>query len=151
MHGFRSKKGFTLLEVIIVMAILVILALAASTRFRFTSHQLDAVAKVLRSNIQLAQDFAMTHSSAYGFRSINATSYEIYEGTPGTPARNPLTRGDLVVSISPVAFQGVVPSIEFDSSGKPNIVSDATITLVENSITRQLTVKTDTGVVNIGP
>lgn len=145
------KRGFTLIELIVVVSIIAIMALAAVTKFSLSTNKLDAVARVLRSDIQLAQDFAMTHGSTYGFRSINTTSYEIFENAPGTPATDPLTRGTYIVNISPAAFSGVVPTISFSRTGVPSNVADAAILLTGGDGTRTVTVKKNTGLVTVGP
>lgn len=141
---FRAA-GFSLIELIIVIAVVIILAATAATRFDLSTKNLDAVAKNLRSNIQLAQDLAMTNGSVYGFRSINATSYEIYNGAPGTPARDPLSGGNLTVSISTVQFFGIVPTVPFTASGVPNIAANATIVLTEESAQRTVVIEQNTG------
>jgi Tfp pilus assembly protein FimT len=141
--------GFTLVELVGVMVLLALLGLAAVNIGYQTTANLDAQANKLRSNIQLAQEYAMTHGSAYGFNATGASAYEIYSGVPGTPAVDPLTRGNLTVSISPAQFSGSPPQISFNSSGVPSNGSDVTITMTEGSNSRTLTIATATGVVTL--
>lgn len=142
-------SGFTIIEAVIVMAVLTILSVTALTKFNLGTRNLDAVGKALRSNIQFAQDLAMTNGSVYGFRSLNSTSYEIYNGAPGTPATNPHTRGSFTVNISPVQFFGVVPTVPFAASGVPSIAANAQIVLSEGGGTRTVTVEQNTGFVKM--
>jgi prepilin-type N-terminal cleavage/methylation domain-containing protein len=144
-----EDKGFTLIELALVVVILAVMAVSVSVAFRTSEGDLDAVSIALRSNIELAQDLAITNGSAFGFRSINATSYEIFNGAPGTPAIDPLTQGNFVVNISPVQFSGVVQAISFDARGVPSNPTDATITLIDGGHTRTLTVSSETGVVTL--
>ncbi len=143
-----GKAGFTLVELIAVMVIIAALMTAAMARIDNSAGSLDAVANVIRSNIQLAQDLSMTQDAVFGFESISASDYRIFDGAPGTPARDPLTGGDFEVTISPVAFVGVVPTITF-TNGIPSNGALATITVQEASIQRQITVTPNTGFVQI--
>lgn len=143
--------GFTLLDLIATISILMILSVAAVVKFDLAGRDVDAVARALRSNLQFAQDLAMTHGNTYGFRPLSATTYEIYEGSPGTPARNPLTNGSFTVDISPVQFAGPVPEIPFSRSGSPNIGADVQIGISSGGAARTVTVARNTGFVALGP
>ncbi|MBT3182320.1 MAG: prepilin-type N-terminal cleavage/methylation domain-containing protein [Deltaproteobacteria bacterium] len=143
------RGGFTVLELVITISLLVILSTAAMVGISVTGTEIDSVSKILRSNIQYAQDMAMTNGSSYGMRSIDSTSYEIFDGTPGTPAVSPLTNNDLVVDMSPVQFFGSVTTITFDSNGIPDNSANETIQLTEGDHSRTLTVSSDTGVVDL--
>ena len=148
-HRLRSEDGFTLIELIAVLVIMGILALAAAVKTSVTDVDLDAVARSIRSNLQFAQDLAMTHGSTYGFHRISATQYEIYEGSAGVPATHPLDGTVFVIDIAPVQFTGVTPDVPFLKSGAPDIVADATISLVGAAGTRDIVVAQDTGFVDL--
>jgi MSHA pilin protein MshC len=142
--------GFTLVELVAVMVVVSVLAVMATTKFNLGQRDLDAVAKSLRSNLQLAQDLAMTHGSTYGFHMRSATQYEIFQSSAGTPASNPLDNSNFVVTISPVQFSGSPSDIPFLKSGSPNIAADATITLTASGGgSRIITVQQNTGFVSI--
>lgn len=138
-----------MMELVIVMVIVTILAITAVTRLDVTTRNLDSIARALRSDLQFAQDLAMTNGSIYGFRSLNSTSYEVYNGAPGTPATNPLTRGNFTVNISPVQFFGVVPTVPFLNTGVPNIAANAMIVLTESGGQRTIIVEQNTGYVGM--
>ncbi|HPW45609.1 MAG TPA: GspH/FimT family pseudopilin [bacterium] len=148
---FGSKHkgcgGFTIVELVAVMVLLGIMAVAAVVAFDVPAADLDAIARKLQSNIQLAQDFAMTHGSTYGFRAIDSANYEIFEGIPGSPAKDPLGSGSLLIDISPVVFVGSPPTITFNSVGVPDIASDSTIVLTQSGVTKVITVRSETGFV----
>lgn len=148
--GFRVT-GFTLIEIVVVIAIMAIIAVVVLPAVSVSQRNLDSAAKTLRSDLQLAQDFAMTSGGTYGFRMINSTSYEIYAGAPGNPAYNPLTNTSFVVDISPVQISGAVSDIPFAASGAPSIAGDATIAVAGGGGSRTITISQGTGVVTLGP
>ena len=151
MFILKNRDAFTFIELIVMMVLLVIMVTAAIIGFNITTTELDANANNLKSNIQFAQDLAMTHGSIYGFRPIDASNYEIYESSPGSPAQNPLTNSDLLIDMAPVQFQGSPPTFEFDENGFMTFGSNATITLTQSGSTRTLTVQDQTGHVTLAP
>ena len=144
-------RAFTLMELVLTIVVVTVLVVAAIAVVNLGGKDIDAVAKVLRSNIQFAQDLAMTNGNPYGFEALSTTTYQIFEGAPGTPARDPLGGGALQVDISPVAFFGSVPTITFMPSGQPSISNDAVINLTDGSRTEQVQVARSTGFVSIAP
>lgn len=148
---FSGSGGFTIVELVAAMFVLGILAVTAATKSFLNEKDLDAVARMMRSNLQLAQDLAMTNGSTYGFHLRGATEYEIYEGTPGTPATNPQDNRPFVVQISPIQFVGTPADLPFLKTGRPDIAADATIALVGGGGTRTITVQQDTGFVTMAP
>lgn len=158
MNTARWKKvrvlrsgGFTLIELALIIALVAILMVAAYDAVDLSGTRIEAIAQVLKSHLQYAQDMAMTQGSSFGFEGVSPDAYRIFEGAPGTPARDPLTNEDFDVDISPASFAGTVPTITFLSSGHPDITSDVVITLSEGAKTVQLTVRRSTGYVTIGP
>lgn len=148
MNKFGSQGGFTLLDIILVMAIIAVITVAVGVG-ELNTGNLEVVSVQLRSNIQLAQDLAMTDGGDYGFRAIDTDTYEIFVGAAGSPATNPHGGQDFIVEISPVAFSGPVATITFDASGVPDNAADETITLQEGSQSRTLTVAAETGFVTL--
>ncbi|MFH1830846.1 MAG: GspH/FimT family protein [Pseudomonadota bacterium] len=145
----RSSRAFKLVGFIIFIAIISALIAAVIVSISLSGKDLDAVARALRSNIQFAQDLAMTRGSHYGFTGVSTTEYQIFDGAPGTPARNPFTNRNFNVNISPIAFVGAVPTITFLSSGQPNIASNEMITLTDGTGTVKVKVARSTGYVSI--
>ena len=144
-----TRVGFTIIETLAVMVIVVTLSIVAITKFDMSATEIDVMSRVLRSNIQLAQDMAMTQGTTFGFRIITTTSYEIYDGSPGTPAKDPLTQGDFLVDISPVMFT-TSTGVAFNSMGRPDSVANVVIGLTDSDgRTRTITVHRNTGFVQV--
>ncbi len=120
MRTMGNRRGLTFLELIAVMVVLVTLVLFAMTPFEYEGASLDVAAWGLRANIQYAQDLAMTQNDDFGFSPLTASTYEIYEGAPGAPAKDPLTNDDMTVDMAPASFQGTPTAVEFDSTGVPD-------------------------------
>ena len=142
-------RGFTMFELIVVIVILGILALIAEVINLSSQQNIDAVAKLLRSNIQFAQELAMTQGSAFGFHVRSSTQYEIFTGAAGSPATNPLDNTSFVVTTSPVQFSATPADISFASSGNPGLSADEAIKLTDGTNTRTITVQQNTGFVTI--
>lgn len=145
----KNSRGFTMIEIIVGMTVLTILAVIAVTIANVQGKDVDNIAKVMRSNIQFAQDLAMTHGRVYGFRAITTTTYEIYESTPGMPAKDPLTNRNMSYDISPIQFFGGMQSvIQFSATGSAAITGgDGTLKLTDGSQQRYLQVEPNTGFV----
>jgi len=144
-----TRAGFTIVELVAVMIITAALAITAVAKFDMSATEIDVMSRVLRSNIQFAQEMAMTQGSTFGLRIVSTTSYEIYDGSPGTPATDPLTQGSLVVDISPVTFT-TSTGVAFDSDGRPDNVSDLVIGLSDSGgRTRTITISRNTGFVQL--
>lgn len=147
--SYRKSHGFTLVELILVLAILAILSATAVTKMDVFGRDLDSEARVLRSNLQLAQDLAMTGGQTYGFRMLTTTSYEIYVGSPGNPAKNPLTNGNFVINMSPIQFFGTVSPIAYASNGRPNLVANVTVVLTNGTSYKNVNVQQNTGFIAV--
>lgn len=141
-------QGFTLVELVLSIAIIAVLTVTAVRMVSRSRMDLDAISKGLRSNVQLAQDLAMTHAAVYGFTTLSTTSYQIFSGAAGTPAKNPLTGGNFNVSIAPIQFVGTVPSITFAATGKPTMAADAVIQLSDGVNSIRVRVARTTGYVS---
>jgi prepilin-type N-terminal cleavage/methylation domain-containing protein len=148
-----GARGFTIVELVAVLVVMGILAVVAMTKSSMSQRDLDAVARLLRSNLQFAQELAMTHGSTYGFHPRSATQYEIFEGSAGTPATNPQDNNPFIVTISPVQFSSTPADVSFLKSGQPSAGADATITLSGGGGSRIITVQQSTGFVSlaVGP
>lgn len=149
-----GKNGFTMIELTLLIVVLSILVLATLSRFTTTATEVDAAAKRLRSDIQLAQDLAVTGGTTYGFRSMSSTAYEIFQGAPGIPALDPLTRANMIVNLSAlyrvVSFSGSPPRIDFDALGVPTITGLNQVVLTDGVNVRTLTISANTGSI-LGP
>lgn len=146
MRTMRNRRGLTFVELIAVLVVLVTLALFAMTPFEYEGASLDVAAWGLRANIQYAQDLAMTQNDDFGFNPLSATTYEIYEGAPGVPAKDPLTNDDMTVDMAPAFFQGTPTAVQFDSAGVPDNATAVDIVVqISGGGTRTVRVEPNTG------
>jgi prepilin-type N-terminal cleavage/methylation domain-containing protein len=79
MEVFKNKKGFTLIEVMVVVAIVGILsALAVPSFKKFTAHQnLNGAARELFSDVRGARVAAIKEGVQYGIYFPNATQFQL--------------------------------------------------------------------------
>lgn len=115
----RSDKGFTLIELVLIMMLLVILAAAGAVSLqRYGEIKLNSAARRLASDMRFAQQLAMTRQVRHGVifnltvsGTPAANTYTVFqENSPSTdtPARNPARGGDMTVNYNTDArFQGV--------------------------------------------
>ncbi len=148
-RGGRCSRAFTLIELVLLIAVIGVMTVAAVRVATVSRSNIDAVSKLLRSDLQLAQDLAMTNGASYGFHATSATAYRIFAGSPGTPARHPLTSGNFEVSIAPNQFVGSVPTVTFQGSGQPTLAADALIPITNGTATITVRVARTTGYVTI--
>lgn len=142
-------RGFTAVEVLLVVAILGVLGLAAISFLPSAqATRLRSAAEQVRSDIEYARENAMTTGQTSGVQFINNSSYTVYQGTPATPLLNPLTRQDMVVTLSS-SYPGVSVSgnytVEFGSLGSPTTGGGGSITLTSSSLTKIISVTANTG------
>ena len=146
-------KGFSAAEVILTLALLGILAVAAFYLLPSVGDvSLDAAAVQVRNDIEYAQQNAMTTGQTSGVAFTNNGSYTVYQGTTSTPLSSPLTRSNMVITLSS-SYPGVAISgnytVEFDSMGKPTIGGAGSVNLVLGGHTKTITVTANTGRVTL--
>ena len=111
--AMNSEKGFTLIEIILVILIAVVLAAVASLSLtNLSTARLDnAVSKVV-ADLRYAQQLALTTQLRHGLTINSVLQYTGHlDGTPDTPFSDPVSLGeDLVVNFDtyvPVPLNGV--------------------------------------------
>ncbi|MHB8836176.1 MAG: GspH/FimT family pseudopilin [Candidatus Methylomirabilia bacterium] len=132
-----SQKGFTLLELVVVLLVLAILSVFVAQKIgNVTSMKAAAFAKKLRADIRYAQNVAMTRNRRTrvyfnGFQAApNPWGYAVViDGAAGlcnafAPVNNPDRSGNLTVTLDAGDYAGISvnPSttcLEFDSLGTP--------------------------------
>ncbi|MBI4366603.1 MAG: GspH/FimT family pseudopilin [Deltaproteobacteria bacterium] len=146
-----TDAGWTLVELVGMIALLGILTIVAIPTSDVGSAALDACAHRLRADLHFAQQMATTSGTAYGFRSLSGTQYEIFVGAPGTPAVDPYRRTAFQIDIQEiyrgVQFSGAPPTVTFTPpDGIPAIAGGPTIVLTNGTATKTIVITATTGV-----
>ena len=135
-------KGFTLIEVIMVMAIIGILAATVLPRIDFTIStraSVDGAAYMIASDIRYAQECAMaTRTSKTITFSLGANSYS-FALTPN----NLDPTGQLPSGVTTTAL-----TLTFNSLGEPTAGGGSSVTVSAGGVTRMITVLQYTGKVS---
>jgi type II secretory pathway pseudopilin PulG len=119
MYGQREEEGWTLIELVLGIVLLVILAVAISASFQsYPAIKLDSAVRRLVSDMRFAQQLAMTRQVRHGVVfnltmacAVATDTYTVFQEAgvcTDTPARNPSGGGNLMVDYNTDAqFQGV--------------------------------------------
>lgn len=146
-------RGFSAVEVLLTVSLLGILAVAAIYLIPPVGDvSLTAAAVQVRSDIEYAQRNAMTTGQTSGVQFVNNGSYTVYQGTTSTPLVSPLTRTNMITTLSG-SYPGVSISgnytVEFDRMGKPTTGGGGSITLALGNHIKIIRVTANTGRVTI--
>lgn len=155
----KSKKGFTLFEVVVVIVLIAVLSAMAASSVSLSEAELIKETDALKSHIRYAQYEALAGN--------NDVAWGVDFATGGTPHSYSMIRvesGSTTNMMMPggggashtlsdqVTIQSVSPTLSggrltFDEWGNPNTASDVTITLAQNGVTRTITINQTTGFV----
>ena len=161
------RHGWTLIELIAVVAVAVILFLVAMPTYRVDSRRVDSAARRLQSDIRYAQQVAMsTRRHTWLVFDVSNDTYRVYIEDPASLGKanriavaSPVDRSDLVVVFNSNEYSGVAivsasfdssVELEFDSIGTPMdgdstaLTSAGTVTLTGG---RQVLVEPNSGAV----
>ncbi|MGZ4977673.1 MAG: pilus assembly FimT family protein [Methylobacter sp.] len=131
----KRCKGFTMIELIMVMVIIGILSASVISRLNFASHDAAGYAEVIKSSIRMAQKLAIAQ------RDIPiAVTFPVNPcgGVQVTGEQcDPLPNGVAVTNFN----------IVFDGLGRPNLVATAIITVSGGEVNRFICVEPETGYV----
>lgn len=126
-----NHSGFTMMEVVAVLVIMVIVTAVAVSRFASNQSNLVAATDTLTSHLRLAQARAMNMStdtdSVWGIRFISTTQYHLFYCStastcdPGNAANQMvfLGAGSPVINITRVQVTNGAMIIAFDRFGTP--------------------------------
>lgn len=84
LSGRTNEKGFTLIEILIVLSVIAILLVVANSMFSSfaRNRNLKEAAGALMSDIKLAKQKAMSEGVAYTITINNEDSYTLQNGSP---------------------------------------------------------------------
>ncbi len=139
------QSGMTLIEVIVVMAIIGILAATIVPRFDFTTSSrasVDGAAYMVASDIRYAQEFAMANRVSKSISFSTAPPANKYTFSPVSTGMDP--SGQLSG-----ATIGTTIQFTFNSLGEPILNGGLSVTVSDGVNTRTITVLQYTGKVNI--
>lgn len=140
-------RGFTLLEAVLVIAIVAILAIATVPRFDLSSAGLDAAARKIRSDILYAQSLAMSRGVPHGILFTANAAYILYATSPATPISDPLTLTSFSEDLGRFHQTVIVNDyrVEFDPFGQPVIGAGGSVVIRNGAVTKTLQVSANTG------
>jgi prepilin-type N-terminal cleavage/methylation domain-containing protein len=156
MFFLRPQRGFTIIELVLVIMVIAILATFAAPKLFTTSITTAAQAQQLCNDIKYTQALSMTSGQRYYLIINSSTTYQIRTrtGTPIILAKGATTQ-TLAYGISFATLTNLPNNlIEFDGKGSPYIdtalpgtalVATATIPLVGNGQTSTITISPETG------
>lgn len=151
-----TQKGFTLLELVIVIILLSILSATALITWPSMSINLGAQAQQLADDLRYTQSMAMNKGTRYYLIKLTSTSYQI-RTLAGSAVTLP-TGGTTVTLGSGITFGTLtnLPNslVTFDGKGAPYtdtgtpgtaLASTATIPLTSGGVTRTVSIYPQTG------
>lgn len=117
-----------------------------------TNVSIDTATRKIQSDIRYAHHLARTTGVNHGVIFTAGGGYEVYRGSPGTPATDPLKRQSFTEDLS--KFTGVYIQgdyqVEFNTLGKPVIGGDSYVRLnADGGAVRDVYIVADTGAVVI--
>lgn len=161
------SRGFTLVELVVVMVLAAILALVALPRMSQNTVELSSQAEQVATDVRYAQTLSMTRGTALGNQGrycifFTTTGYQYRHNsnsyaTPCTTAVNHPATGSMaaiVLSGVTVTMANLIGNyVEFDTKGQPTSLtapaSNATITLNATGGPRLIVISPVTGKVTV--
>ncbi len=158
--GFHNR-GFTLVELIVVLIVMAIVAVFIASRASTGGNDLISETDILKSNLRYAQIRAMNDSVPWGIHIPDAGSYVLYRNNaidtgkmlPGEkPGASPAAQTHKLPATVTVT-SGVGTTYNFDAWGRPvntgtppiPLAVAQTITLSEGAATVAITITRNTG------
>lgn len=153
MRHVCTQKAFTLVEFVLVLAVLGIVSIAAITISpSITPARLDAAARQVQSDIEYAKQNAMMTTTDSGVDFVADGDYTVYETSTATPLASPLTKEDMVIKLA-VKFPGISIqgnyTVEFNQFGAPTVGGGGSVLLTDGTNTKTISVTANTGKVAI--
>ncbi len=154
----KAAAGFTLVELLIVLAVLGLISTAVLTKWSTNPSRYDAIAEQLRRDLRYTQALAMAKNVRYRVNLLS-TSYWISDNSgnaiahPAVGTARVNLPGDILLTWNSVLMPNNY--IAFDGKGIPHADASSTsstqaivVTNASASYVRVLSVSADTGVVS---
>jgi prepilin-type N-terminal cleavage/methylation domain-containing protein len=157
----RNQRGFTLIEIVVVLVLISIIAATVFTR-SITTDQINfgAQTEKIKSHIRYAQSMAMKRNQAWGIRCIGNAYWLFGPGASPLIAITPIQMPGQNAAVISLSDQGLdIPSsfiLYFDGHGRPYqlatgpLVADLPITiedLPDRSLSRNIFITAETGLI----
>lgn len=134
----KRCKGFTLVELVMIMVIIGIVSTSALPRLNFASHAAGGYAEIIKSSIRLAQKLAIAK------RTTHTVTFLVNPCSGGVQVTgeqcDPLPNGVTVTGLGSVTFDGL---------GRPDVAAVTTITVSDGGeVSRIICLEPETGYVH---
>lgn len=147
-----NHRGFTLIEIVVVLIILAIMAPFVITRVTTDTNNLIAQAEILKSHLRYAQLRALNDTVSWGINFAGTNSYTLYKS--GATANDLLPGENSQTRTLPTGItitSGVGSTTAFNEWGSPvnaggtPVAVTQTITLAQGTATSNITITKNTG------
>ena len=151
----RYSRGFTLIELIMVLVILSVISAYAAARWSPGDSAVHAEASHLARDLRHAQSLAMTGGTRLTFDLLGSGGYQV--SNSGGPVTDPASGDPFAWSFATgVTRGGSCGGIEFDTLGRPwaggvLMSGSCSYVLSGDSVTATLTLTPVTGFVAVNP
>jgi MSHA pilin protein MshC len=135
-------RGFSLIELVVIIVIMGVLTAYASSRINFASHSAAGHAEIIKSSIRMAQKLAVAQRTAVTVAfAVNPCNGSLINGVQVAGERcDPVPNGVTVNGLGSVTFDGL---------GRPDVTAVTTITVSGGGDTnRVICLEPETGYVH---
>lgn len=155
MENGINDKGFTLVELVIVLVLLVIILVVTVVKWPSKSIELDALANQVASNVRYTQALSMSHNERYRIY-FASDNYSIADNN-GIAIKHPAAQSALISLHNGIVFNHPpTPScIAFNGKGAPcdcndgSLLNNEIVQLAAGSATKNVLITETTGYVSI--